>query len=113
MDSKGDSGVRTMTANSRPKRIWKPVRERLSPNVRFVLAALDGHLYRVPLAVLPGERPGSYLIEDLGIGYVHSGREVFDLLTPPGPQPETKGLLVVGDHLAEQLVNLALLRLAS
>jgi CHAT domain-containing protein len=48
-----------------------------------------------PFAALPGNRPGSYLIEDLAIGYVASGRQAAEALADP-PGPPGRGLLAVG-----------------
>jgi len=45
-----------------------------------LLVAPDGPLCRFPLAVLPGGKPGTYLIEDLAVGYVTSGRQAAELL---------------------------------
>src|SRR5206468_1683486 len=53
-------------------RVWAPLRDHLA-GARTVLVAPDGALGRFPFAALPGSRPGSYLIEDLAIGYVASG----------------------------------------
>jgi tetratricopeptide (TPR) repeat protein len=63
---------------------WEPLREHLG-DARTVLVAPDGALARVPLAALPGRRPGSYLIEDLALGYVASG------LRPSRPWPRRRG----------------------
>ena len=55
------------------RRVWEPLRPHLG-DARTVLIAPDGGLSFFPFAALPGSRPGSYLIEDLAIGYVASGR---------------------------------------
>ena len=54
--------------------VWEPLRPHLD-GARTVLVAPDGALVRFPFAALPGSRPGSYLVEDLAIGYVASGRQ--------------------------------------
>jgi CHAT domain-containing protein/tetratricopeptide (TPR) repeat protein len=73
---------------------WRPLRPHLD-GVRTVLIAPDGALVRFPFAALPGERPGSYLIEDLAIGYVASGRHAVEALGQSGDRPG-QGLLAVG-----------------
>ena len=67
------------------RRVWDPIRSHLE-GARTVLVAPDGALMAFPFAALPGVRPSSYLIEDLAIGYVASGRRLIDVHTgPPGP----------------------------
>jgi tetratricopeptide (TPR) repeat protein len=56
------------------RRVWEPLRPHLA-GARTVLIAPDGALVGLPFAALPGSRPGSYLVEDLAIGYVSSGRQ--------------------------------------
>jgi CHAT domain-containing protein len=80
---------------------WQP----LSPYVAdagTLLVAPDGIMTQVPLAVLPGRRPGSYLIEDRAIGYVTSGRQVVEMFSDPAAN-DGRGLLAVGgvDYLAD------------
>ena len=77
------------------RRIWEPLRPHLG-DARTVLIAPDGNLAFFPFAALPGGRPGSYLIEDLAIGYVASGRSAIEALTDP-QGPAGLGLLAVGD----------------
>ncbi len=77
------------------RRVWEPLRPHLV-GADTVLIAPDGELTRLPFAALPGSRPGSYLIEDLAIGYVTSGRRAVEALTDP-QGPPGRGLLAVGD----------------
>ncbi len=35
------------------------------------------------MGILPGRQPGSYLIEDMAIGYVTSGRQVVEIFSEP------------------------------
>jgi CHAT domain-containing protein/Tfp pilus assembly protein PilF len=76
------------------RRIWEPLRPHLA-GTRTVLVAPDGALVWFPLAALPGSRPGSYLIEDLAIGYVASGRQAVAALAAPAG-PAGRGLLAAG-----------------
>ncbi len=77
------------------RRVWEPLRPHLG-DARTVLIAPDGGLSFFPFAALPGSRPGSYLIEDLAIGYVASGRSAIEALTDPQGS-SGRGLLAVGD----------------
>jgi CHAT domain-containing protein/tetratricopeptide (TPR) repeat protein len=75
------------------ERVWKPLAPHLV-GVQTVVVAPDGALCRFPLAALPGTRPGTYLLEDLNLGYATSGRHVMELLA--GSAPPTRGILAVG-----------------
>ena len=75
--------------------VWGPLRPHLG-DARIVLIAPDGSLSFLPFAALPGCKPGSYLIEDLAIGYVASGRSAIESLADP-QGPAGRGLLAVGD----------------
>jgi CHAT domain-containing protein/tetratricopeptide (TPR) repeat protein len=77
------------------RRLWEPLRPHLG-GARTVLIAPDGLLSYFPFAALPGSKPGSYLIEDLTIGYVASGRHPVEALADP-QGPVGRGLLAVGD----------------
>jgi CHAT domain-containing protein/Tfp pilus assembly protein PilF len=76
------------------RHVWDPIRPHLE-GARTVLIAADGALLSFPFAALPGTRRDSYLIEDLAVAYVASGRKFVQMravrLGPPG-----RGLLAVG-----------------
>ncbi len=75
--------------------IWKPVQNSVG-NRRLILIAPDGPVCFVPFAALPGNQPGSYLLEEKTIGYIPSSRQWCDLLKQ-NEQPKIDGLLAVGD----------------
>ena len=75
------------------ERIWQPLQPHLS-GAKTVLIAPDAGLSQIPFAALPGARPGSFLIEDVGIGYVTSGRQAVELLGNLEAGPG--GLLAIG-----------------
>jgi CHAT domain-containing protein len=77
------------------RRVWEPLRPHLG-DARTVLIAPDGGLSFFPFGALPGSKPGSYLLEDLAIGYVGSGRAAIEALADP-QGPAGRGLLAVGD----------------
>jgi CHAT domain-containing protein len=72
----------------------------LIADARTVLVAPDGG--QMSWAVLPGRQPGSYLIEDVAIGYVTSGRQVVEIYSDP-ERSDARGLLALGgvDYSAE------------
>jgi CHAT domain-containing protein len=74
--------------------VWKPLEAALA-GTKAVLVAPDGALCLAPLAALPGPRPGSYLIEDLAIGYVTSGRHAVEVLSENQPV-KGSGMLAAG-----------------
>jgi CHAT domain-containing protein len=76
------------------RRVWEPLTPHLA-GARTVLVAPDGALMAFPFAALPGSRPGSYLVEDLALGYVASGRQAVEALAEP-EGPAGRGLLAVG-----------------
>jgi CHAT domain-containing protein len=77
------------------RRLWVPLRKHLR-GVDAVLIAPDGALSSLAFAALPGSKPGSYLGEELAIGYVTSGRQLLELQADQDA-PRGQGLLTVGD----------------
>ena len=73
---------------------WDPLRPHLD-GVRTALVVPDGGLAQFPFAALPGSRPGTYLLEDLAIGYVTSGRQLVETRVAPAIA-SGRGLLAVG-----------------
>ncbi len=61
---------------------------------RTVLLAPDGALAGLPLAVLPGEAEGSFLVERYTFGYPTSGIDL--VRAARSPRPSGRGLLVDG-----------------
>jgi CHAT domain-containing protein len=90
----GDQDRMDAAAAKLAENVWKPLQSYLG-GVRTLLIAPDGALAEMPFAVLPAERAGSYLIEDLTLGYVTSGRQVLEVF---GERPTDigQGLLAVG-----------------
>jgi CHAT domain-containing protein len=77
------------------RRVWRPLQGHLA-GATTVLLAPDGALTALPFAALPGAKPGSYLLEEVAIGYVTSGRQLLELAIDAGRRAD--GLLAVG-HL--------------
>jgi CHAT domain-containing protein len=73
--------------------VWRPLQKRLG-GATAVLLAPDGALTALPFAALPGTKPGSYLLEEIAVGYVTSGRQLLELAIDPGRRAD--GLLAVG-----------------
>jgi len=77
------------------RRVWGPLRSHLV-DAHTVLIAADGALMYFPFAALPGSKPASYLIEDVALGYVASGRSAIEALAGQDGPP-ARGLLAIGD----------------
>ncbi len=81
------------------RRLLEPLRPYVA-GAELLLVAPDGPLCRFPLAALPGQEPDTYLIEELAVGYVASGRHLAELLGVGAEreenQPRATGLLLAG-----------------
>jgi CHAT domain-containing protein/tetratricopeptide (TPR) repeat protein len=84
------------------RRLWEPLRPHLE-GVRLVLVSPDGPLCRLPLAALPGQKEGTYLLEDVSIAIVPVPQYLPELIAAGGPgeerepEPRRPSLLLVGD----------------
>jgi CHAT domain-containing protein/Tfp pilus assembly protein PilF len=76
------------------RRLWQPLEKHLG-GARTVLIAPDGFLCGLPFAALPGKKPGTYLLEEVSIGYVGSGRHLLEMADKQ--EKSGAGLLAVGD----------------
>jgi CHAT domain-containing protein len=74
--------------------VWEPLRPHVA-DVQIVLVAPDGPLAFFPFAALPGRQPDSYLIEDVAIGYVASGRSAAEAMAAR-KEVAGRGLLAAG-----------------
>ncbi len=83
------------------RRVWEPLEPHLQ-GIETVLVAADGSLLFFPLAALPGNRPGTYLVERMAIGYVSSAHRLVGTFAAPAEakatklEAETAGLLAIG-----------------
>ncbi|MFO0877769.1 MAG: CHAT domain-containing tetratricopeptide repeat protein [Gemmataceae bacterium] len=73
--------------------VWEKIDRELG-ETRQVFVAPDAELCAMPLVALPGRRSDTYLLEDLTLVQVFSGRQLLD---PPNSRATTGSLLVVGD----------------
>ena len=90
----GDRPAMAAAARELQQRVWKPLVPHLG-QAQTVLIAADGALTQFPFAALPGRRPGSYLLEDLAIGYIASGRQLVEIYAS-APARAGQGLLALG-----------------
>jgi CHAT domain-containing protein/tetratricopeptide (TPR) repeat protein len=80
------------TAEQLARRLWQPLRQHLA-DARTVLIAPDGELCGLPFAALPGSKPDTFLLEEVAIGYLTSGRHLLETADPRMP---SEGLLALG-----------------
>jgi CHAT domain-containing protein len=76
------------------QRLWAPLAPALA-GASTVLIAPDGVVCGLPFAALPGKKPGTFLLEDVAIGYVTSGRHLLELAAD-NDRPAAAGLLALG-----------------
>jgi tetratricopeptide (TPR) repeat protein len=76
------------------RRVWQPLRPHLS-GAHTALLAPDGVLCGLSFAALPGGKAHTFLIEEVALGYVTSGRHPLELAAADDG-PRGQGLLAVG-----------------
>jgi CHAT domain-containing protein len=95
------AGVDGMAAGATLRRlIWQPLLDHAAPQLAgaaTVLFSPDGPLCRFPLAALPGDKPGSYLIEDVAVGVIAVPAALPDLLAPSTRPASPPSMLLVGE----------------
>jgi CHAT domain-containing protein len=78
------------------QQLWDKVAAHLPAGPRTIYLAPDQQLAFLPFGALPGEQPGTVLLEDCALAVVPSGPFLLDRLTAPGRAGGPKGLLAVG-----------------
>jgi tetratricopeptide (TPR) repeat protein len=77
--------------------VWKPLQPLLH-DAQTVLISPDGALARFPLPALPGEQPGSYLLEELAIGVLPVPQLLPEVTArEPPPLAAPASMLLVGE----------------
>jgi CHAT domain-containing protein len=78
------------------RRVWEPIARHFPAGTDTVYLAPDGALTRLPWAALPGEQPGSVLLERYTLATVPHGRYLLARLRQPGKAAADGTLLAVG-----------------
>ncbi len=74
--------------------VWDPLARQFAPGTTTVVLVLDGGLTAVPWAALPGDKPGTVLLEQYALATVPHAPFLLDRLTAPAhPSDELKGVL--------------------
>lgn len=77
--------------------VWANVREQLPAGVKTVYLSPDWVLSRLPWAALPGDKPGTILLEDFAVAVIPHGSFLLGQLWPrDAAKAEAAGVLVVG-----------------
>ncbi len=80
--------------------VWDKIRKELPPEIKTVFLCPDRTLTQVPWAALPGDKPGTILLEDYALAVLPHVPFLLDKLWPDDPRPEGRkrpeGLLAVG-----------------
>jgi CHAT domain-containing protein len=76
-------------------RVWEPIRPHLD-GVRTVIVSPDGDLNFLPWAALPGDEPGSFLVERYAFGTIASARQLLAWGEPRQRRGAAGGLLALG-----------------
>src|SRR5205807_1261103 len=77
--------------------VWEPLLPSLPAATQTLYLAPDAALTQLPWAALPGQRPGTILLEDYALAVLPHGPFLLDKLTLPAAPPSGSGtLLVVG-----------------
>jgi len=73
---------------------WDPLSKRFPPRTSTVFIAPDGALTAIPWSALPGDRPGSVLLEEYAIALVPHTPYLFDRLTAPARKGSDEATLL-------------------
>jgi len=74
--------------------VWEPLAREFAPETTTVVLALDGRLTAVPWAALPGDKPGTVLLEQYALATVPHAPFLLDRLTAPAPSTGDRGILL-------------------
>ena len=72
---------RNAAAETLRRRVWEPLAQHIPSQTTTVIIAPDGSLTAIPWAALPGDRPGTVLLEQYAIALVPHAPLLLDRLT--------------------------------
>src|SRR5262249_18664678 len=76
------------------RRVWAPLAQHIPFQTTTVIIAPDGSLTAIPWAALPGDRPGTVLLEQYAIALVPHAPSLLDRLTAPAPSRADGGVVL-------------------
>jgi CHAT domain-containing protein len=74
--------------------VWEPLARHFAPDTTTVVLALDGDLTAVPWAALPGDKPGTVLLEQYALVTVPHAPFLLERLAAPAPPTNDRGILL-------------------
>ncbi|MBS0265125.1 MAG: CHAT domain-containing protein [Planctomycetes bacterium] len=96
-ESFGRSDDSRKAANELRQRLWDPLAEHLD-GCETVLISPDGQVSRFPWGALPGDKPGTYLLEERAIALVPTPQLLLEILGEKPRVPQSSDpVLLVGD----------------
>jgi CHAT domain-containing protein/tetratricopeptide (TPR) repeat protein len=99
------AGQPSPAAETLRRSVWEPLAKHLPPDTATVIVAPDGALGAIPWAALPGDRPGTVLLEQYALATVPHAPLLLDRLTAPArtADDDDRGtLLAVGGVAYDQ-----------
>jgi CHAT domain-containing protein/tetratricopeptide (TPR) repeat protein len=75
-------------------RVWEPLAKHLPPGTTTVVIAPDWLLTAIPWGALPGDRPGTVLLEQYALATVPHAPFLLDRLTARPPAADDRGILL-------------------
>ncbi len=92
-----EHGLSSPGAGALRRLVWEPLAKLMPADTATVLIATDGLLNAVPWAALPGDKPGTVLLEQYSLATIPHAPFLLDRLTAPSPTTDDRGLfLAVG-----------------
>jgi CHAT domain-containing protein/tetratricopeptide (TPR) repeat protein len=87
--------------------VWEPLARHVPPGTTTVNVSPDGLLTAIPWGALPGEQPGTVLLEHYAFATVPHAPFVLDVLTAPSPWTDDRGTLLAVGGIAQDLPGAA------
>ena len=78
------------------EQVWLPIEAQLG-GAKILLLSPDGVLGRLPLAALPGRRPGTYILEERTIALMPVARLIPEIVQETPHKRPRKNLILLGD----------------
>jgi CHAT domain-containing protein/Tfp pilus assembly protein PilF len=85
---------RNAAAETLRRRVWEPLAQHIPSQTTTVIIAPDGSLTAIPWAALPGDRPGTVLLEQYAIALVPHAPLLLDRLTAPARLRDATGVVL-------------------
>jgi CHAT domain-containing protein/Tfp pilus assembly protein PilF len=85
---------RSAAAETLRRRLWEPLAQHIPSRTTTVIIAPDGSLAAIPWAALPGDRPGTVLLEQYTIALVPHAPSLLDRLSAAARSQDDAGVVL-------------------